>query len=251
MDDFFSYQSTEFTLDSLSNRFEIERYNNIEFVQNTRERQNENNQVLKKFGRKNKKSFEEGTHTKNSEDNMITKIKIAIINAILFLLNNSFIHKDFSTGTSQKFLKIESCIYKTIKKDVNLEILDLTIRELLSKNISTKYYTKDNNHNIELIKKIYEEKIETNIINILNLTFRDFLNLFRLKISKELEKKISVIENIKEKFMNITVFIEKIKQQEEENGETDEKINKYINGLVDLCDHYEDWFNNKKGRERK
>ena len=232
----------------------IEIDNNKEFVQKKRKRQNKNNQVLKenqKCGRKNKKSLEERTHTKYNEDNMITKIKVVIINSILVLLNSCFIHINFSTGSSPKFLKIEPDKYNTIKKDKNLEMLDLTIRELLSNEICTKNYTEDDNHNIELINKIYKEKVETDIINILNLTFRDFLNLFRLKISKELEKKISDIKYIKEKFMNITGFIEKIKQQEKKKGETDEKINEYINRLVDLCGRYENWFNDKKGRERK
>ena len=207
----------------------------------------------KKCGRKFKNGLEKGNHTKNSEDNMIMKIKITIINSVLYLLNNSFIYGNFSKDKSRRFLKIQPEIYTTNKKDKNIELLRLPIKTILNNEISKKNSTATGNHNKKLIQDICKEKEkkETDIINILNLTFGEFLNLFRGSVSPELETKLSSIKNIKEKFMKMEDFIEKVWEQEKNKGETKENINTYIIKLKNLCMNYEKWFNSKKGRERK
>ena len=203
-------------------------------------------------GRKKKGSDEKGNHTKNSEDNIITKIKIFIINSILVLLNNSFIYYGFNTASinNRKFLKIEPTIYVSNKKDNNLLMLKMTVRELLYNEISDKNSSKEKNHNKELIDEIYNQNKETDIIKILNLTFGEFLNFFRGTISDELEIKLSSITNVKEKFRNITDFENSIRE-ESKKKETKEAIDSYIKDLKYLCFNYENWFNNKKGRKRE
>ena len=138
-------------------------------------------------------------HTKFSEDNMMTKIKIYIIYAILSLLNNSFIHLKSNTTSSKNrnFLKIEPSIYNTIKKDNNLRMLKMTVKNLLYNNINDKISKVDKAHNKKLIDEIYSQQIETDVIKILDLTFEEFLNFFRGTISTELEEKLSLITNIK------------------------------------------------------
>ena len=248
------YQKETNNLNMILNNDEKIIDENEKFIQKKRQR-TKNNNVLnaekKKCGRKVKESSDIGDHTKNSDDNMITKIKIYIMNSILVLLNNSFIHLNYNYTSSlnKKFLKIDPKIYTTNKKDENIKILDLAIKELLSNNISTKNSTVDKNHNINLINKIFDDQKETDIINILNLTFQEFLNLFRDTISNELEKKLSLINNIKQKFIGMENFLEKVKEQEIQKGEKEENINNYIQQLRNLCINYENWFNNKKSRK--
>ena len=227
---------------------------NEKFINKKRERSKNNCEISnkKKCGRKFKESDDIGEHTKNCDDNMISKIKTCIINAILVLLNNSFIYIDFNNTSSidRKFLKIVPNIYTISRKDKNIELLGLTIKDLLNNDISSKNSAIRKDHNKELIKKIYNEQKETDIINILNLTFGEFLNFFRGKVSDELNKKLSIIKNIKGKFMNMTNFLEKIKKQEMQKGGKEEDVNEYIQKLRKLCLNYENWFEQKKSRNK-
>ena len=227
---------------------------NEKFINKKRERSKNNCEISnkKKCGRKFKESDDIGEHTKNCDDNMISKIKTCIINAILVLLNNSFIYIDFNNTSSidRKFLKIVPNIYTISRKDKNIELLGLTIKDLLNNDISSKNSAIRKDHNKELIKKIYNEQKETDIINILNLTFGEFLNFFRGKVSDELNKKLSIIKNIKGKFMNMTNFLEKIKKQEMQKGGKEEDVNEYIQNLRKLCLNYENWFEQKKSRNK-
>ena len=99
------YQKETNNLNIILNNDEKEK-----FIQKKRERKKNNNVLIekKKCGRKVKESSDIGDHTKNSDDNMITKIKIFIMNSILVLLNNSFIHLNYNYTSSlnKKFLKI-------------------------------------------------------------------------------------------------------------------------------------------------
>ena len=227
---------------------------NEKFINKKRERSKNNCEISnkKKCGRKFKESDDIGEHTKNCDDNMISKIKTCIINAILVLLNNSFIYIDFNNTSSidRKFVKIVPNIYTISRKDKNIELLGLTIKDLLNNDISSKNSAIRKDHNKELIKKIYNEQKETDIINILNLTFGEFLNFFRGKVSDELNKKLSIIKNIKGKFMNMTNFLEKIKKQEMQKGGKEEDVNEYIQKLRKLCLNYENWFEQKKSRNK-
>ena len=227
---------------------------NEKFINKKRERSKNNCEISnkKKCGRKFKESDDIGEHTKNCDDNMISKIKTCIINAILVLLNNSFIYIDFNNTSSidRKFLKIVPNIYTISRKDKNIELLGLTIKDLLNNDISSKNSAIRKDHNKEVIKKIYNEQKETDIINILNLTFGEFLNFFRGKVSDELNKKLSIIKNIKGKFMNMTNFLEKIKKQEMQKGGKEEDVNEYIQKLRKLCLNYENWFEQKKSRNK-
>ena len=211
----------------------------------------------KNCGRKKKDSGVKGNHTKSKEDNMMAKTKNYIFNGTLDLLNNSFIYttpkllKPSKNDYENEFLKIDSKITHSIKKENNLSLLDMKLKNLLSNEISSKYTTIDKDHNKKLIEKIYEEKKETNIINILELTFREVLDIFRGTTSPELEKKINEINNMKEKFRNIENFFEKIKTQEIDKKEKEDFIVNYMANLKELCMNFQSWFSDKNGRNRK
>ena len=207
-------------------------------------------------GRKKKGSTEKRNHTKYKEDNMIAKIKNFIFNSILHLLNHSYIQtnpKFIITKKNilgNKFLKINPEITHSIKKKNNLYLLNTKIKNILSNKISSKYLVAGENHNEILIQKVYNEKKETNIIKILELTFRELLNVFRGTINTELEKKINEIDGMDENFYNMEIFLEIIKKQEIDKKENEEFITNYVNYLKKLCMSFEEWFSAKKGRSR-
>ena len=109
----------------------------------------------KKNDRRNDEN-DENKHDKFSEDNLMRKIKTYIFNTILNVLNKSL--KD----RSQKFFKLEPKLNESMKKDLNEKLMNQKIKEIYINNeISKRYKTETNcNNNINLIKKIYEEKKE-------------------------------------------------------------------------------------------
>ena len=69
-------------------------------------------------------------------------------------------------------------------------------------------------------------------------------------IKPELKSKIhgtGFLDN--KKFKDFDCFIGKIRQEEKKNSNGD--IEEYINDIKRLCIHFEDWFGQKIGRNRK
>lgn len=204
------------------------------------------------FGRKKKGSKEDRTHTKKNKDNMILKIKNYFINSILVLLNSSFIFRgpEFFEDSphTNKFLKIEAKINRNIKKDDSINMLDQKLKDILSNDVSPKYFSIDKKHNEELIQKILEQNKEKNIINILELTYKEMLDIFRGTVNDELKEKIKDIETL-DHFSKIDDFLETIKIKEQKNGESEEFIKDYIEKITELCKEFESWFRNKRNRK--
>ena len=200
-------------------------------------------------GRKKKDSKEIGNHTKYDDDNIYAKIKIFIINSAKDLANMNFTHEN-NTVEKKEFLKLIKGENKSIKKESNLELLNTKLKDIFNHKISTKFTNFKENHNIILIKEIYEKKIEINVIQILELKFGELLNIFRGTISQELQEKISHINNIN-KFRRLEDLLKKIEQEEKKNGGSEENTKKYIDKIKKRCMDYEEWFNNKKSRSIK
>ena len=207
----------------------------------------------KNMGRKKKNDINKGIHTKYSADNIIRKIKSNFFFFIHNLLNRSLKNKDM------KFLKLNSKLSEVLKRDYNLELLNRTIRDIYEKSKITSKLRKqaesNTNKNREIILKIYEENIEEQTIKILNLTYLELFKIFRSKITGldlELEIKKSEIPLLNtDEFNDIHKFFEKIVNEEMKNNESQENIDNYVNKIEELCIGYENWFLNKKGRERK
>lgn len=71
-----------------------------------------------------------------------------------------------------KFFRVNTNITHSIKRKADLSLLETKLKDILINKISSKYSTVDENHNKDLIQKIYQNKTGTNIIIILELTFR-------------------------------------------------------------------------------
>jgi len=155
--------------------------------------------IGKRRGRKQKKNNNndnmQDSHNKNYKDNIMRKIKTNLMDYILKNLNESLKNKKFS------FYRLDKLISENLRRDFN----------------------------IKLIKKIFNEKEETDTIDILN------------------KKYIDIIKEIREN--RLDDFLESIKKKEKNDDSTD--IDHYMKLFRDLFLSYENWFINKKGRDRK
>ena len=139
--------------------------------------------IIKK-GRKGK-NFNSGiindrrVHNKFCNDNIRRRIKALFNNYIIKLLNN-LLKKNF-IGTKMKFVKINIKITKDVGIKYNRNLLDKTIRDIIT-NVSNKYLNQDNN--IKCIKYIESHKNNEEIINVLNKTYKDLYVNYYLKSSK-------------------------------------------------------------------
>lgn len=215
---------------------------------------NTKNIQSKKLGRKRKSEKKDCIHTKEAENNKIIKIKTYFGNNLHNFINNFLENRD-------KLKKLESKIHENIKKDFNIRLLNTSLKDIyLTTNIIKN--KKQNNHNKEIIKKIYENANNKyyDIIQILNLTYDEALQIFNRNIkpmSLELLNKILDIEILNsstfQKFPEAKDVFNQIIEKERIKKESEEFINKYIygeKGIKELCINFNDWFNNKKGRNR-
>jgi len=178
--------------------------------------------VKKKPGRKRKDKSEIGVHTKNSEDNIIKKIKTYFMKYLHKILNDS-IRFAFPYKT---FYRLTSKITKNLKKDDNIRLMNMTIREIYEENLPwgiNDPSVKDKNYN--LIQEIFYNNDYTKTIEILNTKYIDLIKTLKAKeyICKEIEK------NIKE---------------------PDDKI-AYMSKVRNLLELFDEWFTKKHERKYK
>ena len=145
-------------------------------------------------------------HTKNKNDNIISKIKRALYNHFLIFINNKLKNSKNPKLNNLKLVKNGNSAIMFCKKEENLTLLKSTLKEILSNNISTKYRNKDSSHNRKAIKKIIHQNDEE-INNILNIKFEELLEIYNLKNENKLFKD----------FIKIDVDIEMFKEKGEED----------------------------------
>ena len=190
--------------------------------ENNEEKIYKNNSNIKKMGRrlKNETYENEANHNKNSDDNIIIKLKTAIFKYILNLLNQSL---EF---TKYKFYPLNVKLSTCLKKEFNMELLERTIYDIYNTEDLNKIYINDNDSNKNLIKKIFEENVEKKAINILKMKYKDVLNHIR---EKDLEN-----------------FLKKIENKNKEKSD-----DSFMDNVRHLLLTYEDWFRIKNGRNTK
>ena len=148
--------------------------------------------------KKNVEYDDEPHHDKFTEDNIIQRIKTFIFDYILERLNKSLKFE------SRKFYQLTKTLNSNLKKDFNEELLGKTIYEIYMTSDLCMRFINIPDANRELIKKIYEEKIEIETINILDKKFKEildyirkkdldnFLTNFRLRVMKKDNKSIDL-----------------------------------------------------------
>ena len=177
--------------------------------------------IKKNPGKKRKDESGYKAHTKYSEDNIIKKIKASFIRYLDKELNNSL-----RFASAKKFYKLTSTIAKNLKKDDNIRLMNMTIREIYEEyppNDTHSSSAKKNNY--DLIQEIYFENVYTKTIEILNTKYIDLIKTLKAKeyICKEIEK------NIKE---------------------PDDKI-AYMSKVRNLLELFDEWFTKKHERKYK
>ena len=177
------------------------------------------------LGRKRRSDEREAYHTKYRSDNMMRKIKTYFMNFVHNYLNESLI---FSHKT---FLKINKKVSENLRKDFNMSLMQMTIKEIYEQHsINEKYsdYKKGRNINQALIKEIFEKNKDIETIKILNSKYIDLIIVLRTKF---LDK-----------------FSSELIEKEIKLGENKDDALMYVNELKDLLINYEEWFEKKAGR---
>ena len=140
----------------------------------------------KNIGRKKKEYKGLGEHTKFSDDNIIKKVKNAILQIIRIFINQKiqavYACKDEKNFKEKKLFKLKQNESTGPKTDFIKDFLEKTLGVIFSGDISSKISLYPLTHNKKLIESLINDKdeIKRNIFNrIFNLTFADCLNHFR------------------------------------------------------------------------
>ena len=188
--------------------------------------------IIKKRGRKNKfnkilnTEEKSNVHNKFSNDNIKRKIKTLYNNYIIILLNN-MMRKKYKK-CKMKFLKMNIRITKDIGIKYNKNLLNQSIKDIII-NVSNKYKNKDNNKN--LIKFIENQTNNEEILNILNMTYKDLYINYYLKSTKNNSSENS-FESHKEKLLIL-------------HGK------EYLDKFIENANHLVEFFMNSKNRKAR
>ena len=222
----------------------------------------ENICVIEKRGRKRLNDDTRRYHTKFSADNIIKKIKLKIIEQSLKFINNIFnfyLDKNkllnYNKSIRKKEIKYDDSInvlkpldYKyinSIKRDRELLVMDMPLKEIFSRDISRKYNTFMSNSNKIIIDKILnDEKDNESIMFALNMKLREWLDIYLYK--KEFKNCPNFDEVKMKNLIHIFEHIDVLLNEVYENN----KDNNYLAYFIYFIYNYEWWFYAKKGRHR-
>ena len=195
----------------------------------------------KKLGRKRKGTNKKGSHTKNDVDNVIKKIK-----RVFFDKSPEYVAKVVNSAKSdekQEFIlgKLSYEYIDNLKKENELALFQMKLKDLLSLNISSKCsLSKDKEFNKKNINRILEEEKDNKvIIDLLNMNFDKWIDVFTLKTS---------IENVPE-FDGLEEALNTIYKKNDKDSE--KKDEKYFSRFIFYLFNYQNYFRNKKGRSSK
>ena len=135
---------------------------------------------IKKKGRRNLKEtfLFKSKHDKNSSDNLRKKIKRQFIKSIIKYINKLYY-------LLQKNKKSKILIYKIIpdfcnasKKEDNNKYLPMTLRELFSSDLGSKFKNINKDYNKNNIEKLYKKNKPEEIIKFLNKTIKEAYEIY-------------------------------------------------------------------------
>ena len=163
----------------------------------------------KLLGRKRANSNKKGKHTKFSDDNLIKKCKHILLDTIMKFINDR-IYKVYDCNIGQGMLIKKLFTLNHEQKanalvEYNKDLLNKTLEEIFSDNISTRYTNFPTTHNKNKIEKLMNEEDEKKRIyfnNLFNLRLDKCLNHFiGIEIIKELEG-LKTINEVLEDYNN-------------------------------------------------
>ena len=135
-------------------------------------------------------------------------------------------------------------------------MMDDTFKNIFSNYISKKYTNEGSDVNQKLINDLYNDNNQPFVLYILESKFIDIFNYFNGENNGVKIKQYFILKNIDEQKINdflnnfekIGNFLTKIKIKMEQNNESKEKIQDYIERIVVLCLNYKTFFENKYNR---
>ena len=134
-----------------------------------------------KLGRSRKTTLRKGKHNKLSQDNLIRRFKVKLINNIYEYIDSLFNINNY--GKSKKPIiilkKVNPSIGRSISKQDNIDWLNTTLKYFFSNNVSIKFSNYSYDYNEKLIARIYEKKQEKKVISILDQKIKDMLYIYR------------------------------------------------------------------------
>ena len=183
-------------------------------------------------GRKKKNSGETGKHTRESKDNLRSKVKSLSLTFLYEYFNNEIKKIDINNlnkSAEWRLYKIKTFDNKT--KVYYLDLLNKSLKSIFSTPISGRV-DKNENHNKDLINKIYKINQEGNlektekIIKLFNMKYEEFFNYVKnINDNKNLQEKIDVKDDdIKELIKNFDIYLKKKLSKDSK----DEKYNKQL-----------------------
>ena len=189
----------------------------------------------KLIGRKRKGDNKEGKHNKNDSDNIIKKCKAVLFKYIIIYVLEKVNGLRINKAENFELLKLSYKKYiDKIKKKNELDLFKMKIKNLVSLETSSKYsINKDKDFNKKSINKILEEEKDNKVlINLLNMSFGDWIDIFTLKDNIENSFKFNGLE-------------EALKDISDKNEE------EYFSRFIFYLFNYQNYFYNKKGRRPK
>ena len=180
----------ENNIDEIIENNDFERENENNFNELTKDIKTSNEIIVKfkvekkKIGREKKgekKKRNNKTHTLNSRDNMIRKIRIYSIKFGLNLINNC-IKKEFGNKTRRIIRGISKEITSDITIDFNLKFFETPLGQIFSNPINDKFKVRDKFQNIKEINKIRKLRNKSEkalyINELLDLKFKEIYDMF-------------------------------------------------------------------------
>lgn len=185
-------------------------------------------------------------HTKEDADNIIKKVKSLFFTNVINHIN-IYIQKE-----EDKLLYIDYEIINQLRKDFDLDLLGMKLRDLVSLNISKKYKNYQKNWNELIIQNISESEANNDkLMNLLNITFNEWINIFTYKQKSEYNLDINLLQPALERIYEKNKY-NKNKDNENKDNKSDETKNvSYFNRFIFYLYNYQRWFQKKRGRNRE
>ena len=155
-------------------------------------------------------------HSKFSYDNMFYKIKVIYHNFLVDLANDFYNSINLNTSKYIFIRRISGQITQNKTIDFNKELAELTLKDFLSKSISSVYSNSPENSNKENIDLIYKDINKyQKLINLLNYKYKDFYTNYFIKDNciNLIEKKFHI--NItKRKYITFKENVDRLYEKE-------------------------------------
>ena len=141
--------------------------------------------------------------------------------------------------------ELEHKLIRQMKRDTNIKLLDMPLKEVFSKKISSKFKTFDEKSNELYIQKIMnEEKRDEIIMFFFNLKLKEWIDLFTMKNNIENIKSLSLKSRteIKKKLPRVDFMLNEILKKNNE---------KYLSYFIFYLYNFENYFLSKQSRRSK